>query len=85
MFTIMNAESLWIGTDMKRFNEVRDALDSKHIPYKYKVKNRLGEWNGRGTTRGRMGSIGTSTDQMYQYEVIVYKKDLEEAKRCILT
>ncbi len=29
MFTVLNSESLWIGTDLKkRFNEIRDILDS---------------------------------------------------------
>ena len=27
MFTVFNSESLWIGTDLKRFNEIRDILD----------------------------------------------------------
>ena len=27
MFTAFNSESLWIGTDLKRFNEIRDVLD----------------------------------------------------------
>ena len=26
MFTVLNSESLWIGTDLKRFNEIRDIL-----------------------------------------------------------
>ena len=43
MFTVLNSESLWIGTDLKRFNEIRDILDSQNIKYKYKVKDQLGE------------------------------------------
>lgn len=80
MFTFFNSESLWIGTDMKRFQQIRDILDGKSIPYKYKVKNHLGQWNGRGTTRGSMGSFGNPTEQMYQYEIMVHKKDFEQAK-----
>lgn len=80
MFTFLNSESLWLGTDMKRFQQIRDILDSKSIPHKYKVKNHLGKWNGRGTTRGTMGSFGNPTEQMYQYEILVYKKDFEQAK-----
>ena len=41
MFTVLNSESLWIGTDLKRFNEIRDILDSQNIKYKYKVKDQL--------------------------------------------
>lgn len=80
MFTIFNSKSVWIGTSMEKFNQIRDALNSKSIPYKYKVKNRLGQCNGRGTTRSRMGSFGISQEQIYQYEVYVYKKDFELAK-----
>ena len=55
MFTVLNSESLWIGTDLKRFNEIRDILDSQNIKYKYKVKDQLGEWTGSGTIRGCVG------------------------------
>lgn len=47
MFPFFNSESLWIGTDMERFNQIRDILDRKSIPYKYKVRNHLGQRNGR--------------------------------------
>ena len=48
-----------------------------NFKYKYKVKNSLGQWNGRGNTSGTMGSLGNSTDQMYQYEILVHKKTWE--------
>lgn len=84
MFTPINSETLWTGYDMGKFNEVREILERNHIPYKHKVINRLGQWNGGGTTRAKMGSIGTSTEQMYQYEVHVYTKDMEKAKHLIV-
>ena len=37
-------ESIYIGHDMKRFNEIRDALDLAKIPYKHKVRNQDSEW-----------------------------------------
>ena len=80
MFTFFNSESLWIGFEMDRFNQIRDALDNNSIPYKYKVRNHLGQFGGRGTIRGSKGSFGNPTEQMYQYEVFVYRKDLEKAK-----
>ena len=80
MFTFFNSESLWIGFEMDRFNQIRDVLDNNSIPYKYKVKNHLGQFSGRGTIRGSKGSFGNSTEQMYQYEIFVYKKDFEQAK-----
>ena len=80
MFTFFNTESLWIGFEMDRFNQIRDALDNNSIPYKYKVRNHLGQFSGRGTIRGSKGSFGNPTEQMYQYEILVYKKDFEQAK-----
>ena len=80
MFTFLNSESLWIGFEMDRFNQIRDALDNNSIPYKCKVRNHLGQFSGRGTIRGAKGSFGNPTEQMYQYEILVYKKDFEQAK-----
>ena len=83
MFTVFNSESIWIGTDLKKFNEIRDILDRERIKYKYKVKDRIGEWNGRGTIRSSMGSAGNLTDQTKQYEILLDKKDLEKAQNLI--
>ena len=83
MFTVLNSESLWIGTDLKRFNEIRDILDSQNIKYKYKVKDQLGEWTGSGTIRGRVGSAGNPAEQAKQYEIRVDRKNLEQARFAI--
>ncbi len=83
MFTVFNTESLWIGTDLKKFNEIRDALDRDGIRYKYKVKDQLGEWTGRGTLRGTVGSAGNLPEQMKQYEILVEKKDFAKAKAVV--
>ena len=80
MFTFFNSESLWTGFEMDRFNQIRGILDNNSIPYKYKVRNHLGQFSGRGTIRGSKGSFGNPTEQMYQYEILVYKKDFEQAK-----
>lgn len=82
MFTIFNSESLWIGTDLKRFNESRDKLKAAKIPYKHKVKNRLSQWADRGTLRGNIGSFGNPSVQMYQHEILVYQRDREKAEIC---
>ena len=83
MFTVLNSESLWIGTDLKRFNEIRDILDSQNIKYKYKVTDQLGEWTGSGTIRGRVGSAGNPAEQAKQYEILVDRKNLEQARFAI--
>lgn len=83
MFTIFNTESVYIGTDLKRFNEIRTILEAKNIKYRYKTKNRLGDWMGRGSFRGNIGSLGNEPELMYEYEIIVMKKDFETAKYLI--
>ncbi|MDO5574624.1 MAG: hypothetical protein Q4G60_11680 [bacterium] len=80
MLTIFNTMSLYIGTDMKRFNEIRDILDANKIKYKYNTKNHLGEWTGRGTVRGNTGSFRNVSELMYEYDIKVLKSDYEEAK-----
>ena len=83
MFTFFNSESLWTGTDPQVFQKLRIALEAGQIPYKHTVSSRLGQWNGAGTTRGRTGSAGIPVTQMYQYEIFVYKRDLEKARYLI--
>ena len=80
MLTILNSESLWIGTDTIQFNAIRDILDQEKIKYKYKTYNHLGEWAGSGTLRGNFGSAGNPTSQSIQYEIFVARKDLEKAQ-----
>ena len=38
MITMFNSKTVYLGTDLKRFNEVRDYLDQNHIKYKYKTR-----------------------------------------------
>lgn len=83
MLTILNSQSLWIGTDLKTFNKIRDTLDAVKIPYKYKTKNRMAQWTGTGTLRGRTGSLGNPPDLAFQYEILVHKNDHEKAAHVI--
>lgn len=85
MITIFNRESLWIGRDMKRFNEMRDVLEREHIPYSYKTRSSGGRWMGHGTARGSFGSVGSSINLMYEYEIFVLRKDLERARYLVNT
>lgn len=83
MLTIFNAESLWIGVDLKRFDQIRDILEQEGIVYKYKVIDHSGEWTGRGSIRGNMGSGDCFAGLNKQYEIFVKKKDFERAKMII--
>ena len=80
MITIFNSKSIYIGMDMKKFNEIRDYLDNNKIDYKTKVKNQLGQWSTGGTVRGNTGSLGNSSSQMYEYEILVHKKDADKIR-----
>ncbi len=80
MITFFNSRSVYLGSDLKKFNEMRDYLESSHIPYKYKVRNRMTQWAGRGTLRGRTGSIGNPPEQACEYEILVHKKDYEKIR-----
>lgn len=80
MLTFLNSKSLWIGTDLKRFNQIRDALDTAHIAYKIKIKDQMGQWAGKGTLQGQMGSIGNPSELSKQYEILVHKNDFEQAE-----
>ena len=82
MLTILNSESLWIGTDMIQFNAIRDILDQEKIKYKYKTYNHLGEWAGSGTLRGNFGSAGNPTLQSLQYEIFCGEKRLRKSTGC---
>ena len=83
MLSFFHQKSVYIGTNLKKFNAVRDLLDQHQIPYKYKTKNRSGQWSGRGKMRGRTGSIGTSPEDMYEYEIFVQDKDYQQALHCL--
>ena len=80
MITVWNRRSVYIGFDMQKCAQVRECLAQNHIDYTYKVRNQMGSWAGReGTVRGRTGSFGQSLELMYEYEVFVHQKDLEQA------
>lgn len=79
MITIFNRKNVYTGFDLKRFSAIRTMLADNHIPYTFSTKNQMGQWTGRGTLRGRTGSLGQPSDTMYEYEVFVHKNDYEEA------
>lgn len=79
MITLFNRKNVYTGYDLKRFSAIRDALAASHMDYTTNTKNRMGQWAGQGTLRGRTGTLGQSADAMYEYEVFVHKDDYEKA------
>lgn len=80
MITPFNSRSVYIGTDLRHFNEIRDSLDRQHIRYTYRVRNRLGQFNGRGTVRSTVGSAGQLKTSPQEYEILVHKNDFEKVR-----
>lgn len=79
MITLFNSRTVYLGTDIKKFNDMRSYLENQGIKYKYKTHNRMGHWNGKGTTRS-MGTIGNSPEMMCEYEILVHKADYEKVR-----
>ena len=78
---IINSESLWIGTDMKLFNKLREQLEQVGITYKHKGEKPHGPVGRGRDMRGRTGSAGIPADETYEYEILVHKNELEHAKK----
>jgi len=72
---------VYMGYDLKEFNDIRDILDKNRIKYRYKVHNRLGKISGigHGTIRSGSGSLGVPSEKMYQYEIRVKGSEYEKA------
>ena len=79
MITIFNRASVYIGRDMKEFARVRQILAQEKIDYTYRVDNKMSQWAGGGTLRGRTGSLGQEGGLQYEYEVFVRKSDRDKA------
>lgn len=81
MFFNRKNQSVYIGYDIKEFNDIRNLLETNGIDYDYKVNNHQGQFlaPGAGTIRGSFGSLGTDLDRAYEYEIKVFPKDAEKA------
>lgn len=84
MFNRKN-RSVYIGNDLKRFNQIRDALDTAGISYDYKVGSHQNQFlaPGRGTIRGNFGSLGTDLEKSYEYEIKVSAQDEETVQKLV--
>lgn len=74
MITFFNEETVYLGTDIKRFNCIREYLDLKKIKYKIKVYNTANRWDGRGTVKSIVGNVRGENE----YEIVVSRKDYKK-------
>ena len=72
-------QEVYMGYSLEDLAKVRQALANADIKYSYNVHDHSGQWSGRGTIRGRCGSMGLNMKYAKQYSVSVKRKDYEEA------
>lgn len=78
MITIFNSKTVYLGSDMAKFEEMRNYLETNKIKYKYTIHDHNDDFMGNGTIRGNMGSFGNSRAPSYNYEILVSSKDAEK-------
>ena len=76
MFSLFNSKkSIFTGTNLREFNEMREFLKKNGVKYKYKVNSQTGRWAGGGSHRGIHGSIGIDSSHDKLYEIFIKAKD----------
>lgn len=75
MITFFNSKTVFLGTNLREFNEMREFLKQHNVKYKYKVNSQSGRWVGGGTARGIQGSIGINPEHGKMYEILIQEKD----------
>ena len=75
MITFFNSKTVFMGTDLREFNEMREFLKQNGVKYKYKVNSQSGRWAGCGTHRGIHGSVGIRMEHDKMYEIRIREKD----------
>jgi hypothetical protein len=74
MITVWNRHEVYVGFDMKRFNQILDLLAMEKIKYKYRTINH--------TSRG-LSTTGMNLDFSIMYYVYVHKKDADRARQLV--
>ncbi|MFI3237827.1 MAG: hypothetical protein R3Y47_07330 [Lachnospiraceae bacterium] len=77
--------SLLLTSEFGRYIKLREYLEKSNIQCKVKTIDPNARWVGgktMGTTRGM--SVGTSSTDSLMYELIVSKRDLDEAKHIMI-
>lgn len=83
MITVFNRRELYVTFDMKKFQEIRTALEQAGIAYTYRTVSQNGSAGIAPNNRTRMGSIGVNLEKDLEYLVYVKKSDFEKALHLI--
>lgn len=75
-------EIIYQGFDAKKFNDIRNALDSERIWHSWKTRDRETRmiFPGMGTVRGRFGSAGVDLEKALEYTLSIKAKDRKKAE-----
>ncbi|MGG0657370.1 hypothetical protein [Rummeliibacillus pycnus] len=71
-------EEVYATYSLEDLSKIREILAIEGIKYSYRVKD-----GSSRTSRGNFGSFGMNTKYERQYVILVYKKDVEQAKYLI--
>lgn len=83
MITIFNRKELCTTFDMKEQARVRDILAGNNIDYSVKTINRMSTSPVASGERGRTGTYGQNSENMYEYIIYVRKADFEKAMNVV--
>ena len=79
MIMLWNRKEVFIGTDLKRFNEVREILAMNRINYEYRVVDQNSPSFFGASRRARTGTFGENVDSSKTYYIYVHKNDYDNA------
>lgn len=80
MLGFWNRAELLITYDLKRFCQVRDALQAAGIDYQYKTMNRTSPTLFAAGSRERAGDYAIRDDARLEYRLFVHRDNLEWAQ-----
>lgn len=80
MINFLNEKTVYSGASIADFNRVRTILETGNIPYKYKTVDLAhNSYKGQGGVTRSAGGNFARADASIIYEVLVNKKDYDNA------
>lgn len=83
MIMIWNRKEVFIGSDLKRFNEARNILSANGINYEYRLVDQNSPSLFGASRRARTGTFGENVDVSKTYYIYVHKKDYNIAYKLL--